>query len=355
MRKVDNSLLSITVIITTIISFSFAEAAIAPYKELDSEKASIKNWGLDNPFPSHIGIRDAWRVTKGDPHIVVAVIDTGIDANHPDLKNSLWHKPGTEEYGFDFVSGTKNPIDENGHGTHIAGIIAASARNVGGVIGVAPQVKIMAIRFLSGDPHDPTPGKEMIHNSAQAINYAIDHGANIINYSDGGKQFSDEEKKAIQRAGAHGILFVAAAGNDQQNEDSNEVRHFYPAAYGLDNIISVAATNIRNQLIPCSNWGFKTVHVAAPGDNILSTLPNGRYGYLTGTSQATAFVSGLAALLLSKDRSLKVADLKRIIMKSVDTQKSLEEKIASSGRINASRALHLLSLQENRSLANLQN
>lgn len=295
----------------------------------------LRNWGLDNDeHPSHIEARKAWKITKGSKKIVVAVIDTGIDATHPDLKDNMWKKNGSDEYGFDFVTGKKNPEDKHGHGTHVAGIIGATAKAKAGASGVAPNISIMAVRYYS----DTASGAQNLSNTVKAINYAIDNGAHIINYSGGGAEFSAAELKAIQRAEAKGILFVAAAGNEYQDTDESG-NSYYPAAYGLTNIVAVAATNIRNQLLPSSNWGMKHVHVAAPGENIFSTLPRGRYGYLTGTSQATAFVSGLAALMLSENPKLKPADVRQLLMSSADKIKGLENKIASAGRINAFMAL----------------
>jgi subtilisin family serine protease len=299
----------------------------------------LRNWGLDNDEqPSHINIRKAWKITKGSQEIRVAVVDTGIDASHPDLKDNICRKKGSDEYGYDFVTNKKNPEDKHGHGTHVAGIIGATAKAGAGAAGVAPNICIMAVRYYS----DTATGAQNLSNTVKAINYAIDNGANIINYSGGGAEFSAAELKAIKRAEDAGILFVAAAGNEYQNTDESG-NSYYPAAYGLTNIVAVAATNIRNQLLPSSNWGKKHVHVAAPGENIFSTLPKGRYGYLTGTSQATAFVSGLAALIMSENPSLKKkpAEVREIIMKSTDKLANLESKIASGGRINAYAALRM--------------
>lgn len=299
----------------------------------------LRNWGLDNDEqPSHINIRKAWKITKGSQEIRVAVVDTGIDASHPDLKDNICKKKGSDEYGYDFVTNKKNPDDKHGHGTHVAGIIGATAKAGAGAAGVAPNICIMAVRYYS----DTATGAQNLSNTVKAINYAVDNGANIINYSGGGAEFSAAELKAIKRAEDAGILFVAAAGNEYQNTDESG-NSYYPAAYGLTNIVAVAATNIRNQLLPSSNWGKKHVHVAAPGENIFSTLPKGRYGYLTGTSQATAFVSGLAALIMSENPSLKKkpAEVREIIMKSTDKLANLETKIASGGRINAYAALRM--------------
>lgn len=297
----------------------------------------LRNWGLDNKEQaSHINARKAWKITRGSKKIIIAVIDTGIDATHPDLKDNICHKPGTDEYGFDFVTNKKNPGDTHGHGSHVAGIAAGSGAGKTGASGVAPNVCIMAIRYYS----DTASGAQNLANTVKAINYAVDNGAHIINYSGGGAEFSTAEMKAIQRAEAKGIIFVAAAGNEYQNTDL-AANAYYPAAYGLSNIIAVAATNIRNQILASSNWGKKHVHVAAPGEAVYSTVPKGRYAYMTGTSQATAYVSGLAALILSENPSLKPKEVREIIMNSVDKFSNLEAKVASGGRINAYAALRM--------------
>ncbi len=299
-------------------------------------QVTLRNWGLESgPNDSHINARKAWRISKGSKRIVVAVIDTGIDPSHPDLKDNICREKG--EYGFDFVTNKRNPVDAHGHGSHVAGILGATAKTNAGASGVAPNICIMAVRYYS----DTATGAKNLMNTVKAINYAVDHGANVINYSGGGAEFSASEMKAIQRAEAKGVVFVAAAGNEYQDTDKPGNAYF-PAAYGLSNIIAVAGTNQKNELLPSSNWGRKHVHVAAPGENIWSTLPKGRYGYLTGTSQATAFVSGLAALILSEIPGLKPVEVRDIIMKSVDKYPSLEGKVVSGGKINAYKALRLV-------------
>jgi thermitase len=299
--------------------------------------SALKNWGLENAeaSTSHINARKAWRISKGSKKVVVAVIDTGIDPTHPDLKDNICRGPH-DEYGYDFVANKKNPVDQHGHGSHVAGIIGATAKNNAGAMGVAPNICIMAVRYYS----DTATGAQNLANTVKAINYAVDHGANVINYSGGGAEFSMQEMQAIKRAEAKGVIFVAAAGNEYQDTDQAGNAYF-PAAYGLSNIIAVAATNIHNQILPSSNWGKKHVHVAAPGENIYSTLPHGKYGYLTGTSQATAFVSGLAALILSEYPHLKPVEVRNIIMKTADRLQSLDGKVASGGRINAYAALRM--------------
>lgn len=308
-----------------------------------------KNWGLTNSKGhSHINALEAWKLQEGSRQVIVAVIDTGIDANHKDLSVNIWkdptHKPASTAtasakipqnvYGWNFVTDKSNPADDHGHGTHVAGIIGAVANPKSGVSGVAHHVSIMAVKYYS----DSNPGSVNLKNTVRALNYAIDHGAQIINYSGGGPEPSEEEYLALKRAESKGILVVSAAGNEHQNTDMPENK-YYPAAYRLSNMISVAATDINNNLLASSNWGKLRVDVAAPGENIFSTLPGGRYGYMSGTSQATAFVSGLAALLLSQDPSLAPAQIKEIVMGSVDRFPQLAGKLVTGGRVNAYAAL----------------
>lgn len=303
-----------------------------------------RNWGLEDQA-SHI--EKAWSITQGSRNVIVAVIDTGIDASHPDLKPNLWRAPGTSEnagsgsvYGWDFVAKAPNPTDEHGHGTHIAGIIGAVANLKSGTAGVSQSVQIMPVRYYS----ESAPGSVNLANTIKALHYAIDNGARIINYSGGGPEYSEEEFQAMKKAEQHGVLIVAAAGNDHHNTDSEEYR-YYPAAYqlkGLKNIITVASIDSENRILPSSNWGLRSVDVAAPGEGILSTIPGGRYGKMTGTSQATAFVSGIAALVLARAPGLSPSQVKELIIKNSTLVSSLRSKISSGGKVDAYRALAAL-------------
>lgn len=300
--------------------------------------AQFKNWGLQNSVgDSHIHALDAWKLEKGSHDITVAVIDTGIDPTHPDIKPNLWKDKNTGIYGWDFVTNKPNPSDDHGHGTHVAGILGAAMNAKQGIAGVAHKVSIMPVKYYS----EKNDGATNLKNSIKALNWAIDHGAKIINYSGGGPEFSAEEFAALKRARDKGVLLVAAAGNERENTDLVE-NYYYPCAYRLDNIICVAATNIRNEILSSSNWGKQRVDVAAPGENILSTVPGSKYSYMTGTSQATAFVAGLAALMLSKDRSLKPDQIRDIIRASVDRLPNLKEKVYAGGKVNAYSALTAL-------------
>lgn len=306
-----------------VLALIFAQTGWAAPDLPESIALLRKNWAVEEG-PGNIHAQEAWKITKGDKKIVVAVIDTGIDAKHPAIKENLWKKPGNEdEFGFDYVTGSKNPPDAHGHGTHVAGIIRSLS-----------DVSLMSLRYYT----ESLDNKKVLQNSVQAIHYAIDNGANIINFSGEGTGFNMAEYKAIQRAEKKGILFVTAAGNQGQDNDESAMP-CYPASYDLSNILTVAAINKKAQLIESSSWGKKHVHVAAPGERIFSSLPGENYGYLTGTSQATAMVTGVAALLLSKNPELKARDLKKLIMETVDRVDQLKGRVAAGGVVNAHRAL----------------
>lgn len=297
--------------------------------------------------------------------VVVAVIDTGIDTRHPDLQNNLWVNPGEVGYdkngknkstngkdddgngyaddvhGWNFVSENGDLTDNHGHGTHIAGIIAAEGGNGIGVSGVAPKTKILALKY-----YDPSaPGVNNLKNTIRAIQYAISlkqAGAIknlIINYSGGGLEPSTEEKKVIDLARRNGVLFIAAAGNERANSDQ---KPYFPANYELDNIISVTAIDKERNVLPTSNFGAGTVHLAAPGNNILSTLPNGTYGPMTGTSQATAFVTGVAALIMAYNSDFKPDHIRRYLTMTGDLDPKLDGKTIYQKRLNTYKALTTL-------------
>jgi thermitase len=322
------------------IQFSFLTLFLTDLLHANSipQVEMIRDWGIYNSQAnSHIHAPEAWSITEGNSDVIVAIIDTGISAEDPLLAKNLWRNPlspSKNEYGWDFVTGQPNPKDSHGHGTHIAGIIGALFDRESGITGVTHQVSLMPIRYYS----DQNSEAVNLKNSIQAMNYAIDHGAKIINYSGGGPSFSEEEFQALKRAEQKGVLLVAAAGNEHSNTDLPE-KAFYPADYPLSNIISVGANDIFNQIIPSSNWGKQSVYVLAPGDRILSTLPGGRKGNLTGTSQATAFVTGTAALLLARNKNLTPQQIKELIGLSADTSSSFKDRVRTQGHVNAFEAL----------------
>lgn len=270
-----------------------------------------------------------------DRDIVVAIIDTGIDVDHPLIRDHLWTNPREQKnaidndgngfagdlHGWNFVSNSNDLSDNHGHGTHVAGIILQKSRST--------RVKFMILKYF--DPQKS--GESNLTNTVRAIRYAIQMKANIINYSGGGDIRSPLEEAAIRDAQAQGILFVAAAGNEGRDTDRIG---YYPAGYGLSNIISVAAMDSRKRLLANSNYGVQSVDIVAPGKNVFSALPGGRYGFMTGTSMATAWVSGLAASLLVKtDRAWTPEDIKRFIEKVAVKDQKLSRKIRSQGRISS--------------------
>ncbi|MFN8484073.1 MAG: S8 family serine peptidase [Anaerolineae bacterium] len=240
-------------------------------------------WGL-----VRTGIPSAWDLTRGSPDVVVAVLDTGADANHEDLRGQLVD-------GYDFVHNTRTPDDDNGHGTHVTGIIAAAANNGLGISGVAPGSRVMPIKVMSALGN----GSHFV--IAQGIEHALRNNARILNLSMGGDTPSQTLKQAVDHAWEVGALVVAAAGNDNTDKPS------YPAAW--PNVISVGALNTDDTRAPFSNYG-PTISLVAPGVAILSTLPGNRYEAWPGTSMAAPFVSGVAALLWSRNTSLTNAQVR---------------------------------------------
>ena len=322
-------------ILITLAAISYSR--IADSRTALGYKSWLKNWGLVNTGGVDIRAVRAWNTTEGSRSVVVAVIDTGVDVSHRDLKANIWRDPASSStYGWNFVVDQPNPTDEHGHGTHIAGIIGSIADSKNGVSGVAHRVSIMPVKYYS----DANPGQVNLRNTIEAINYAVRNGAQIINYSGGGPEFSEEEYIELKKAEARGVLVVSAAGNEHQDSDQSE-NYYYPAAYHLSNIISVTAVDVQGNMLPSSNWGKNKVDLAAPGENIYSTLPGGRYGYMTGTSQATAFVSGVAALLLACNPDLTPQQIKHIIVTSVTKTQNLTNITSSGGILNAANAVKL--------------
>jgi subtilisin family serine protease len=326
-----------------------------PEKEVEiilKDPALSQAWGLQMT-----DAQKAWRVSQGSRDIVVAVIDTGVDEHHPDLINNLWVNKGEtgkdknghdkannhidddgngfidDVHGWNFVDNNNDLTDKHGHGTHIAGIIGAEGGNGIGISGVSPKVSLMILRY-----YDPKSAESNnLINTVKAISYATKMGALIINYSGGGLSPSPDERAAIEEANRKGILFVAAAGNERSNSDEKK---YYPADYGLPNIVSVTAIDKKKHVLPSSNWGQSTVQIAAPGNEIYSTLPNGQYGNMTGTSQATAFVTGVAALVMAHNSELsKASSVIKYLTQTGDVEEGLEGKTAFARRLNTYKAL----------------
>ncbi len=299
-------------------------------------------WGLNNTgqnsgtIDADVDEPEAWQVTTGgDTQVVVAVIDSGVDYNHPDLNQNVWINPdasATDVHGYDFYNDDADPMDDNGHGTHVAGTIAAE-NNSAGIVGVNWTAKIMPLKFLG------STGSGSTSNAIRAVDYAVTNGAKLSNNSWGGGGYSQALYDAINRANAAGSLFVAAAGNGGSDGvgDNNDTTPHYPSSYDLDNIVAVASTTRTDAKSGFSNYGAKSVDLAAPGSSIYSTLPGNTYGSKSGTSMATPHVSGALSLLLSKDSTLTHTAAKAAILSSGDKISALAGKVASEGRMNTSR------------------
>jgi subtilisin family serine protease len=341
--------------------YRFAKNETLPY--LPSDPHFIHQWGHENkgnnePLPSgdtsivagniksQIQALKAWQVNKGSKNIVVAVIDTGINLNHPDLKSQLWvnkaeleGKEGEDDdnngfiddvYGYDFANEDGEPLDDQGHGSHCAGIIGAVHENNEGIAGVMANVSLMAVKFLDEGGTGDTL------KAIKSIDYAVQMGAKIINASWGGGEQSEALRDAIARAAEKGVLFVAAAGNISMDIDKDPT---FPASYDLENIISVAALNAQNGLAYFSNFGKQSVDITAPGHNILSTVLENKYEVYSGTSMATPYVAGAMGLLLSQEKNLSFAQIKERLYLTSDPVKYLKRKSVSGGRLNAHQLL----------------
>ncbi len=215
-------------------------------------------------------------------------------------------------------------MDDNKHGTHVSGIIGAS-HNSFGINGVMNEVSILPVKFMDHK------GRGDLAGAIKAINYAMLRGAKIINNSWGALKKSEILQEIIEKANERGVIFVAAAGNNYAN---NDTRPRYPANHESDNLISVAAINPENRLTGFSCYGPKTVHVSAPGRNIISTTPNNEYKVLSGTSMSAPYVTGAIGLLLSKYPNLTPLEVREKLISTSTPVEHLIGKIASEGRIN---------------------
>lgn len=323
---------------------------------LPGDPSFAKLWGMNSPSDIDIDAPEAWDISKGSKKVTVAIIDTGVDCKHPDLVANCATNPGEmgkdaqgkdkstnkidddkngfvdDWRGWDFVSNDNDPTDDQGHGTHVAGTIGAVGNNSLGVAGVNWQVSIIALKFLDAS------GSGTLDAATQAIDYATKLGVVVSNNSWGGGGFSKTMYDAISKANTKGILFVAAAGNESNDNDLNQS---YPASYALDNVISVAAINPDETLAGFSNYGLKTVHLAAPGVGIYSTYLRNSYANLSGTSMAAPHVTGAVALLKAAKPMASAKDLKAKILLGVDKSAKLAKKVSTGGRLNINNTLRL--------------
>jgi subtilisin family serine protease len=282
----------------------------------------------------------------GESPVVIAVVDTGVDYDNPLIQKYLWTNPGEipgngldddhngfidDVHGWDFVRQSPIPTDNHGHGTHVTGIIiqeilkqqAAGHENF-----VIMPLKYYDSKFSFSNT---------LANTVRALEYAVKMGAHVINYSGGGNQYSSTERLAIEKAMDKGILVVAAAGNEGENMDRQK---FYPAGYNLPNIIAVTAVDSDGEVLPTSNYGAESVELAAEGKNIRSWIQGNKISLMTGTSQATAFVTGAAALLMQQFPFMKNNALETI--KSLKAGAVMGPKLTEktkSGYLNVKRSL----------------
>ena len=306
-------------------------------------------WGLHNTGQSSgvvdadIDAPEAWDIATGSRSTLVGIIDTGFDRTHADLAANAWTNPrevagnGIDDdlngyvddvRGWDFYNNDSDPMDDNKHGTHCAGTIGAVGGNGAGLAGVCWEVSIVGLKFLSAS------GSGATSDAVEAVNYSTQIGVAMTSNSWGGGGSSQALKDAIEAAGTAGIIFVVAAGNSAANTDSLPS---YPASYPSANIVSVASTTRADALSSFSNFGVTSVDLGAPGSEIYSTVLNGGYALLSGTSMATPHVTGALALVKSIAPQLTVAQLKQNLLSTVDPLPALSGRTASGGRLNVGR------------------
>ncbi|MFN8610825.1 MAG: S8 family peptidase [Vulcanimicrobiota bacterium] len=301
-------------------------------------------WGL-----SKIGLDQAWQRTTGSRQgAPIAVLDTGVQLDHPDLMANLWRNPGEipgngidddgngvidDVHGYDACLQTGNPADDYGHGTHCAGTIGAVGNNAEGVVGVNWQTQLMPVKMM-------TKGEGSVADTIRALAYATKMGARITSNSYAGG-YNEAERDAFASSP---LLHICAAGNEGNDNDVSQYYPQdkplgYPANYDLPNIIAVAASNDRDRLASFSNYGQHNVDLAAPGVSILSTVPGGGYETKSGTSMATPHVAGVAGLILSLYPQASNEQLRTRLLANVDPIPGLRDKVATGGRLNAAAAL----------------
>jgi hypothetical protein len=300
-----------------------------------------------------IAAEEGWQICNNAGNVIVAIIDTGVDYNHPDLAANMWHNPnpgtGTDGdgvagdfYGYNAVAKNGDPLDDQGHGSHVAGIIGAVGNNNVGVCGVAWRVKIMACKCLD------SRGAGNYSDIIAGIEYAINKGARIMNLSLGGSQGSRALLEAFQHARRSGVIMVCAAGNDGADTDV-ENNKSYPAGYSSteDNVVSVGAIDRFGQPASFSNYGEHSVHLFAPGVDILSLAPNGGYIIHSGTSMATPMVTGAFALVLATaPAGESYTDSINRVLHNTRTLPSLAGKCASGGMLYLPGALKVAAAEK---------
>ena len=297
---------------------------------------------LDSPDDHDIDAPAAWGTRSSCAK--VAILDTGIDTDHPDLAGNVYKsedKPNNNKdddkngyvddtYGYNTIKGKGSGEDDNGHGTHVSGIVAGRGNNDVGVSGTCWSSKLLAVKFMN------SRGKGSTSDAIEGIEYAVKRGFKIINCSFGSSSKSSSLHDAVDFAQDHNALLVVAAGNDSENIDKHPL---YPASYTDSNILAVAATTSDDTLASFSNYGSTAVDVAAPGDSIYSTYLGGGYRVLSGTSMAAPYTAGVAAILRKQESDATYGDLRYAIRHKVDKPPALNGKVAYDGRLNAEKAL----------------
>lgn len=311
-------------------------------------------WGLHNTgqqgglIENDIGMDEIWDQFTDSSSVIVGVVDSGIDDNHPDLADNVWVNPGEipgndldddnngyvdDVHGYDFENNDGDPFDDDGHGTHVSGTIGAVGNNGIGVSGINWKIQIMALKFL-----DET-GTGLISNGIEAIEYGIDNGAFILNNSWGSLFPGSGLEDAVEATDAAGLVFVASAGNETDNTDTG-FRSNYPSAYSTPNILSVAAITRDDALADFSNFGEVSVDLGAPGEEILSTVPtwwfpgSNDYYFLDGTSMAAPHVTGAAALLWAAFPGLSHREVIDLILLGTTPKPYLDGVVATGGTLN---------------------
>ena len=327
-------------------NFLISKQELRPNDPQFDAQWALRNTGQSGAlYGADINASTAWQTTTGSAATIVAVIDSGIDFTHPDLINNEWTNPHAAEsgdlHGWDFVTDSGEIKDEQGHGTAVAGIIAAEGNNSVGITGVIWRASLMSLRVLDNT------GTGDIAGAVEAIDYAVAHDAHVINLSWGTNGESVALRDAIERAIRRNVVVVCSAGNENRDLD---ITPYYPASFNLSNLISVAASDNSDQLAPWSNWGARSITLAAPGTNILTTQRDGGYWSVTGTSAAAPIVAGIAGLLKTVRPHGSVAAVAKAIADSVRPTGSLAGKVSSGGVANAAGALTELRGASNQSL-----
>lgn len=320
------------------VAYAVTNDILRTYREMkNSQSTDLANvpadldpklWGLNNLNnpDCDIDAGKAWNISTGRRDgEVIAVIDTGVDTNHRALRNNIWTDPKDGSHGFNALNDSNNPADDHGHGTHCSGTIGANGTD--GFYGVNHKASIMPVKFLAAN------GEGKLSDAIKGISWADSHGARVMSNSWGGGEYNEALRDTISGSSA---LQVFAAGNDSSNNDTTPA---YPASYHTSNMLVVAATNRDDMLAGFSNYGANSVDLAAPGDDIWSTVPNNQYKSMRGTSMATPHVAGAAVLIANQFPGISNDQIKARILLNVDQVANLQGKVASGGRLNLAAAL----------------